>query len=181
MKKLVVFLTIVAILVSSMFTVSAATKDDLIAKLNEIPAAKNESFYEGAVKLIKDSDLTSEQIDKLIPLLEEAKTVLPANDGAAARDYTDEQIEKIFDILDRGCAITNYSYEATAFKGNDFGIILYKNISATEKEAVLEYTDGIIKATGVEDSSNAYVYLIAGAVVLALAGAFLAIRKKATR
>jgi hypothetical protein len=182
MRKLLVFLTIVVLLVSSMFTVSAATKDQLIAKLGEIPAAKNESFYDGAVKFIKDSDITPEQIDKLLPLLEEAKTIVPKNDGTSARDYTDAQVDKIFDILDKGCEITDHSYETTTYKGDDFGIIIYKNVSATEKEAVVEYTDGVVKATGVADNSNsAYVYLVAGVVVLALAGVFLAIRKKATK
>ncbi|MBE7092815.1 MAG: hypothetical protein E7365_06525 [Clostridiales bacterium] len=176
MKKLVVVLTIVAVLVCSMFSVSAATKDDLIAKLGEIPAAKNESFYEGAVKMIKDSDLTAEQIDKLIPLLEEAKTILPKNEGASARDYTKEQRDKIFDILDRGCEITGYSYEVVTYEnGKDFGIKLY----APDKSVALEYTDGIIKATGVEDANNsAYIYLAAAIVVLALAGAFVVVRKK---
>lgn len=177
MKKLVVVLTVVAILVCSMLSVSAATKDDMIAKLGEIPAAKNESFYEGAVKFIKDADLTTDQIDKLIPLLEEAKTIIPANKGTAARDYTKEQVDKIFAILDKGCAITNYSYEVVAFEnGSDYGIRFY----TPDSKVALEYTDGVIKATGIEDSnSSAYIYLVAGVVVLALAGAFVVVRKKA--
>ncbi len=177
MKKLLVILTVVAILACSMISVSAATKDDLIAKLGEIPAAKNETFYEGAVKFINDADLTTEQIDKLIPLLEEAKTILPKNDGTAARDYTDEQVDKIFDILDKGCEITNYTYETVTYEnGKDFGIKLY----GPDKKVALEYTDGVIKATGIEDSnSSAYVYLAAAVVVLALAGAFVVVRKKA--
>ncbi len=176
MKKFVVVLTIIAVLVCSMLSVSAATKDDLIAKLGEIPAAKNEVFYEGAVKFIKDADLTEEQIAKLIPLLEEAKTILPTNDGTAARDYTKEQREKVFDILDEGCEITGYSYKIVTYeKGEDVGIKLY----APDKSVALEYTDGIIKATGVEDTNNsAYIYLAAAIVVLALAGAFVVVRKK---
>ena len=176
MKKFVVVLTIIAVLVCSMLSVSAATKDELIAKMGEIPAAKNEVFYEGAVKFIKDAELTEDQIAKLIPLLEEAKTILPKNEGAAARDYTNEQIKKIFDILDRGCEITGYTYEVVHFeKGTDYGIKLI----APDKSVALEYTDGIIKATGVEDANNsAYIYLAAAIVVLALAGAFVVVRKK---
>lgn len=176
MKKFVVVLTIIAVLVCSMLSVSAATKEDLIDKMSEIPAAKNEVFYEGAKKLIRNSDLTSEQIDKLIPLLEEAKTVLPVNEGPAARDYTKEQQKKIFNILDRGCEVTGYSYEVVYFEnGTDYGIKLYD----ADKAVVLEYTDGIIKATGVEDTNNsAYIYLAAAIVVLALAGAFVVVRKK---
>ena len=176
MKKFVVVLTIIAVLVCSMLSVSAATKDELIAKMGEIPAAKNEVFYEGAVKFIKDAELTEDQIAKLVPLLEEAKTILPKNEGAAARDYTKEQIKKIFAILDKGCEITGYTYEVVHFeKGTDFGIRLYD----ADKAVALEYTDGIIKATGVEDANNsAYIYLAAAVVVLALAGAFVVVRKK---
>lgn len=176
MKKLLVVLTIVAVFVCSMFSVSAATKDDLIAKMGEIPAAKNESFYDGAVKLIKDADLTAEQIDKLLPLLEEAKTVLPENKGAAAKNYTKDQINKVFDIIDKGCEITGYSYEVIKFdNGKDFGVKFYD----AEKKVVLEYTDGIVKSTGIEDANNsAYVYLAAGVIVLALAGVFVVVRKK---
>lgn len=176
MKKFVVVLTIIAVLVCSMLSVSATTKDELIAKLDEIPAAKNEVFYDGAVKFIKNADLTAEQIDKLIPLLEEAKTIIPKNEGAAARDYTPEQRKKIFEILDEGCEITDYSYEVVYFeKGTDFGIKLI----APDNSVALEYTDGIIKATGVEDTNNsAYIYLGAAIVVLALAGAFVVVRKK---
>lgn len=176
MKKFVVVLTIVAVLVCSMLSVSAATKDELIAKLGEIPAAKNEVFYEGAVKFIKDADITEDQIAKLIPLLEEAKTILPENNGAAAKDYTKEQVKKISDILDKGCEITGYTYEVVHFeKGTDYGIKLY----APDKSVALEYTDGVIKATGVEDANNsAYIYLAAAVVVLALAGAFVVVRKK---
>ena len=176
MKKFVVVLTIIAVLVCSVLSVSAATKDELIAKLEQIPAAKNQSFYEGAVKFIKDADLTAEQIDKLIPLLEEAKTILPENEGTSARDYTPEQREKIFEILDEGCEITDYTYEVVHFEnGTDYGIKLV----APDNSVALEYTDGIIKATGVEDTNNsAYIYLGAALVVLALAGAFVVVRKK---
>ncbi len=176
MKKFVVFLTIIAVLVCSMVSVSAVTKDDLIAKLEEIPTAHNEVFHDGAVKFIKNADLTEDQIAKLIPILEEAKTIIPKNEGAAARDYTKEQRDQIFKLFKKGCEITGYTYEVVYFeKGTDYGIKLY----APDKTVALEYTDGIIKATGVDDVNNsAYIYLAAAIVVLALAGVFVVVRKK---
>ena len=158
MKKFVVVLMIIAVLVCSMVSVSAATTDDLIAKLEEVPAAHNKVFHDGAVKFIKNADLPSEQIDKLIPILEKAKTIIPKNDGAAARDYTKEQRDQIFKLFKEGCEITGYTYEVVYYeKGTDYGIRLY----GPDKKVALEYTDGIIKATGVEEANNsAYIYLI---------------------
>ena len=177
MKKFFVLLTAICLVLSMAVSVSAATNDDLIKKLEEIPAANNKSFHDGAVRIIKEENLPADQIDKLIPLLEEAKQVLPENKGAAARDYTVEQVEKIFDILDRACEITGYSYVVTTFeKGTDVGIKVYR----PDQSLMLEYTDGVIKATGVEETKSAlpYVYLACGALLLASAGAVIIIRKK---
>ncbi|MBR2860991.1 MAG: hypothetical protein IKB86_04045 [Clostridia bacterium] len=175
MKKLIVILAIISLVVCSMFTVSAATEDDLIAKLKEIPAANNEQFLNGAIKLIKEEKFTEEEINKLIPLLEEAKTVLPEDKGTAARDYTDAQVDKVFELLDEACEITGCSYETTIDKNNDYGIVLY----GSDNEVKLEYTDGKVNATGVESANNASViYLVAGVLVLAAAGAVIVMRKR---
>ena len=70
----------------------------------------------------------------------------------------------------------HYTYEVVHFEnGTDYGIKLV----APDNSVALEYTDGVIKATGVEDTNNsAYIYLGAALVVLALAGAFVVVRKK---
>ena len=175
MKKLIVILAIISLVVCSMFTVSAATEDDLIAKLKEIPAANNEQFLNGAIKLIKEEKFTEEEINKLIPLLEEAKTVLPEDKGTAARNYSQDQIDKVFELLDKACEITGCSYEANTDRKGDYGITLYGSDGAVK----LEYTDGKINATGVESSNNASViYLVAGVLVLAVAGAVIVMRKR---
>ncbi len=186
MKKFFVTLAAVAVVVCSAFSVSAATKDQLISKMEEIPTANNAVFHDGAVRVIKEANFTEAQMDKLIPILEEAHKVLPENKGAAARNYTKDQIDKIFKLLDEACAITGYSYKVTAFnstdnngntvQGGDFGLLLYDN----NKKLVLEYTDGIIKKTGEDATVNSisYVYLAAGILVLASAAAVVVVRKK---
>ncbi len=180
MKKLLVLLTLVAVLAFSMISVSAATTNDLIDALEAIPAANNKEFHDGAVKMIKEANFTSEQIDKLIPILNELKTAVPTNKGAAARNYTKAEVEQVFAALDKACAITNYSYKVTDYKtstgGSDFGIKIY----APDKSVALEYTDGVVKATGVEESTNdfAYLYLVSGVLVVGLVGAVIVMRKK---
>ena len=130
--------------------------------------------------MIKDANFTSDQIDKLIPILEELKTVVPTNKGAAARNYSKAEIDAVFNALDKACEITKYSYKVTDYKttngGSDFGLIFY----APDKTVALEYTDGIVKSTGVEDATNsyAYLYLAGGAVVIALIAAVVVMRKK---
>lgn len=180
MKKLAVLLILVAVFTFSMVSASAATTDDLIAALEAIPAANNKEFHDGAVKMIKEANFTTEQIDKLIPVLQDLKTAVPENKGAAARNYTKAEVDKVFDALDKACAITNYSYKVTDYKtstgGADFEIKVY----APDKSVALEYTDGVVKATGVEENTNnfAYLYLVGGVIVAGLVGAVIVMRKK---
>lgn len=180
MKKLVVLLTLVAVFAFSMISASAATTDDLIKALEAIPAANNAEFHDGAVKMIKEANLTTEQIDKLIPVLNDLKTAVPTNKGAAARNYTKEEIDKVFDSLDKACEITKYSYTVTDYKsstgGADFGI----KVMAPDKTVALEYTDGVVKATGVEENASnySYLYLVGAVVAVALVGAVIIMRKK---
>ncbi len=181
MKKIVVLLTLVAVFAFSMISASAATTDDLIKALEAIPAANNAEFYDGAVKMIKEANFTTEQIDKLIPVLQELKAAVPTNKGAAARNYTKAEVDKVFEALDKACEITKYDYTVTNYKtstgGADFGI----KVIAPDKTVVLEYTDGIVKATGVEESTNnySYLYLLGAVVAVGLIGAVVIIRKKA--
>ncbi len=180
MKKFVVLLTLIAVFAFSMVSASAATTDDLIKALEAIPAANNKEFHDGAVKMIKEANFTSDQIDKLIPILEDLKTAVPTNKGPAARNYTKAEVDKVFEALDKACAITKYSYKVTDYKtstgGSDFGIKVY----APDKSVALEYTDGIVKATGVEDTTTGYeyLYLAGGAVVIALIAAVIVMRKR---
>ena len=180
MKKIVVLLTLVAVFAFSMISASAATTDDLIKALEAIPAANNAEFHDGAVKMIKEADFTAEQIDKLLPILQELKTAVPTNKGAAARNYTKAEVDKVFAALDKACEITKYTYKLTDFKtttgGSDWGIVIY----APDKTVALEYTDGVVKSTGVEEANNnfSYLYLAGGAVVVALIGAVIVMRKK---
>ena len=180
MKKLVVLLTLVAVFAFSMISASAATTDDLIKALEAIPAANNAEFHAGAIKMIKEANFTSEQIDKLIPVLNDLKTAVPTNKGAAAKNYTKAEVDKVFDAIDKACEITNYSYTVTDYKtsagGADFGI----KVMAPDKTVALEYTDGVVKSTGVNEGTNnySYLYLVGAVVAVALVGAVIVMRKK---
>ncbi len=175
MKKILVMLMIVALLVCSAISVSAATEDDLIAKLKEIPAANNASFLNGAIKLIKEQDFTEGEIDQLILILDRAKAILPENKGAAARNYTPQQIQGIIALLDEACTVTNYSYKFEVLPSRDTTVDFFND----KGELILEYNDGKVNATGVEETlGNGYIYLAAGLAVLVAAGAFIVIRKR---
>ncbi len=182
MKKFMVVLAIVCVAVCSVFSVSAASKQDVIDKLGEIPSAiENKTvFYNGAVQMIKNSDLTEDQLEQLMPLLDELKTVLPENKGPAARNYTKDQINKVLDILDRGCKITNYSYETTHLKGDDGGRDFAIKLYDQNHKLVMVYNDGQVRATGVEDASSArtYVWLAGGVALLGVAVAVAFVAKK---
>ena len=179
MKKLVVILTLVVVFACTMISASAATTDDLIKALEAIPAANNAEFHDGAVKMIKQANFSSEQIEKLIPILEKVKAQVPTNKGVAAKNYTQAEIDNVFAALDEACKVTGYSYKVTDYKtgtsGSDFGIKFY----APDNSVALEYTDGIVKTTGIEDANNnSYIYLVAGVAVVALIGAVVVMRKK---
>lgn len=184
MKKLVVVLSIIAIFVCGALGANAATKQELIDYLGTIPSAieNKETFYNGAVQLIKDSDFTEVQMDQLLALLKEAKAAVPENKGASAADYTKEQRNKVLELVDKACKVVNYSYEVTHLKtaeGETDWALTFKDENG---KTAFVYTDGVVKATGVLDqASNAsYLWLAAGVALILAAGAVVIVRKKAS-
>lgn len=184
MKKLVVVLSLIAIFVCGALGANAATKQELIDYLGTIPSAieNKEVFYNGAVQLIKDSDFTEAQMDELLALLEKAKAAVPENKGPAAANYTKEQRDAVLALVDQACDVVNYSYEVTHLKtaegGTDWGL----TIKDENNKKVLVYTDGIVKATGINDAANnvSYLWLAAGVALILAAGAVVIVRKKAS-
>ena len=184
MKKLVVILSVIAIFVCGALGANAATKQDLIDYLGTIPSAieNKEIFYNGAVQLIKDSDFTAEQMDALLELLKEAKTAIPENKGPAAADYTKEQRDKVLALVDEACKVVDYSYEVTHLKTADGATDWALTFKDDAGKKVLVYTDGVVKATGINDSANnvTYLWLAAGVALILAAGAVVIVRKKAS-
>lgn len=180
MKKIIAVLAIVSILVCSALCVSAAsTKDDLIKAMEAVPAANNKVFHNGAVQMIKSTDMTPDQIDKLIVLLQKAKEILPENLGSSARNYSEDQVKAIFALMDEGCKIMGWSYTGTMKTqlGNEFGIILKDGNGNT----LLTYTDGIIpvRPTGENDTINPMLWVVLGvAAVVMAAGAVVVIKRR---
>lgn len=181
MKKILAIITLVVVFVCGAVSVSAATKQDLIDKLGTIPAAieNKEVFYNGAVQVINNSNFTEAQMDALLAILDEVKVAIPTNKGPAARNYTEAERNAGLTALKKGCAAVNYSYEVTTLKTAegeaDFAIKLYDN----NNKLVLVYTDGIIKATGVEANNNFnYIWLAAGVLAVAAAGVVVFVNKK---
>ncbi len=174
MKKLIVILTVMVVMACSMVTVSAASKDALIEKMKEVPAANNGIFYNGAVAEIKKAKLTEEQIDKLIVILDKAKTIIPKNDGTKARDYTKEQQKQVIDLLNEACEITGYSYKILHEGGGSFELIVY----TPEKTVAFIYDDGqLVGKTGAEFNPT-YLCLAGAVLALASAAAVIIFRKK---
>ncbi|MBP5661626.1 MAG: hypothetical protein J6X30_00540 [Clostridia bacterium] len=172
MKKFLIVLVALSVVVCGLFTVSAASKQELIAKMEEVPASHNTVFHDGAVREIENASLTSAQIDKLIELLDQAKTILPKNEGARAADYTPEQRAQIFALLDQACAETGYTYEIDREHTDGFRVHVYQ---PNGEKAFIYDNGGILKA-GENDFS--YLYLVSGVLLLAAAGTVIALRKK---
>jgi len=184
LKRFLLVLVLTVMVVCSLFTVSAATKDDLIAAMEKVPATSNEVFHDGAIYQIQLANLTSEQIDGLILLCKEAESIIPANKGARARDYKQEDWNKIIGLLDRACELTDYSY-VVEYKGRaSYRLIIYAPVKNNEgkvvsKKLAFYYDDGIIAPTGENEFNMSYIYLAAGVLLLAAAVVVVVRRKSA--
>ena len=112
----------------------------------------------------------------------EAKIAVPENKGPAARNYTKEQRDKILELVDQACDVVNYSYEVTYLKTSTGGTDWALTLKDENGKTALVYTDGIVKATGVNDSASnlTHLWLVAGVTLILAAGAVVVVRKKAS-
>ncbi len=175
MKKLIVVLTILAVLACSMMTVSAASKDQLIAAIKEIPVVRdNEGLYNSIVAEIKKIDLSSDEIDKLLVIADKANDIVPTGSGLTADSYTTEQKKEILKLMDQASAITGYSYK---IESNGNGSVEMQVFNEDGKVAMVYDGEKLVAKTGSE-FNPAYLCVAGATLALASAAAVIIFRKK---
>ena len=176
-KRIVACVLSVALMLGTLLlpmSASAATVEDVYAVFKTFPMA--EQFDADAKKLMDIVPVTSEQADKLIEILNEAKKIITAEKGTDPKNYSDDDVRKMFDLLGEACGTVNVEYKliqkANAISEDDSLVIeFYYN-----GKKIYEYDGDVISKTG-SDISPAALYtgfvLIAASVV-----ALLVVRKK---
>ena len=110
MKKIAVLtLTLILLLgaVVGTFSVSAATrtKQDIVDKVSESAIYK---YISADVKnLVRNVDLTDEQLDKLYNIAERFVALGLTDKGASADKYTSDEVQSVLALIDEACRILN--------------------------------------------------------------------------
>ncbi len=187
MKKMLTLLLAVVVLAAMIVPASAASEEQLIEKFKEISISKR--LITEVENLAAAYDVTEEQGDKLMVLIERAKEVLPEDKGPGYANpeghesyfgpekypYTEEQLEEVLDIISEACDIMGFTYDFVPSENpmhkNDIVFVL----KDAEGRLAFQYDGDLIKPLGeVEEetakkpSSAPFVY--GGISVFALAG-----------
>ncbi len=183
MKKMMTLLLAVVVLAAMLVPVSAASEEQLIEKFKEISISKR--LLTEVENLAAAYDVTEEQGDRLMVLLERAKKALPEDKGPGYANpeghesyfgpekypYTEEQLEEIMDIITEACDIMGFTYDFIPSENpmheNDIVFIL----KDAEGRLAFQYDGDLIKPLGeVEQENSSAPFVVGGISVLTLAG-----------
>ena len=194
MKKIITALLAVILLSAMLIPASAATEEELLEEFKKISISKH--LITEVENLAANYDVTEEQGDLLMELIEQAKEAFPEDKGPGYANpdgyesyfgeekypYTEEQLDTAMGIVAEACDILNFTYEFVnsekPMHDGDVTIV----IRDSEGRIAFRYDGDIIKPLGeVEDEKSAVPYLFGGISVITLAGisfATLKLRKK---
>lgn len=161
-------------------TASAATRDEVIATVEaDMPDSYKDLYMDTIKNIFSQIETTDEQCDKLIEIINRFASTIDLTKGHSMHNYTAQEKDYIFSIVDEVCALLNISYEivpkqAGELHTNDIKAMIY----GPNGELLGELDGDIIKRTDSPDKSVDFTGLYtSGALLLLAAGAFL-IRKK---
>ncbi len=183
MKKIIMFLLSAFILASMVVPASAASEEQLIEKFKEISISKR--LITEVENLAAAYDVTEEQGDRLMVLLERAKEILPEDKGPGYTNpegyedyfgpekhpYTEEQLEAVLDMISEACDILGFTYDFIPSENpmHESDVVLV--IRDEEGRLAFQYDGDLIKPLGeVEDEKSDAPLLVGGVSVFALAG-----------
>ena len=194
MKKIITALLAVVLLSAMLIPASAATEEELVEEFKKIPISRY--LITEVENLAANYDVTEEQGDLLMELVEQAKEAFPEDKGPGYANpeghesyfgeekypYTEEQLDTAMAIIAEARDILGFTYEFVnsekPMHDGDISIILRDS----EGRIALRYDGDIIKPLGeVEDEQSSAPYLVGGISVITLAGiafATLKLRKK---
>ena len=123
MKKFITILFAIVLLSATLIPASAATKDELLEEFKKIPISRH--LLTEVENLAANYDVTEEQGELLMKLIEKAKEAFPEDKGPGYANpegyesilgeekypYTSEQLDVVMDIIAESCEIMGFTYE----------------------------------------------------------------------
>ncbi len=190
MKKLVTILLAVVVLSAMLVPASAATEDELMAKFKEISISRH--LITEVENLAAAYDVTEEQGDQLMELLEEVKEAFPEDKGPGyyhpeeftkvwgedRTPYTREQLDVIMGAIAETCDIMGFTYEFVATEQpmheHDVSFV----VKDEEGRVAFQYDGDLIqKLSEIEEEQSSVPLLVGGLGVVALAGIAVPVAK----
>lgn len=179
MKKIVCILLSAVLFALCSVSVFAATRKDVIDLAKASIPAKYETYHIWAENILGQYDLTSEQWDDVLLLVESVLPFFPEDQGQSLHLYTKQQRKLALDTLIAFCDITDSTYlmrdAANPKHSGDKEVLLYK-----ADGTLVATIDGDLypDTTGTSDGT---VWLVLSATLLSLAGAaFFVLRRRAS-
>lgn len=180
MKKIISLVVALILALSIPFTASAATRDDVLAAVKaDMPEAYHELFMGSIENIFAQIETTDEECDKLIEIMDRFSKTLDLNKGHSIHNYTSEEVDYIYSIVDEICELLDLSYKIVPkssgeLHAGDIKAMIY----GPNGELIGELDGDIIKRTDAPDRSVDLGGLYtSGALLIAAVGAFL-LRKR---
>ncbi|MBQ7822445.1 MAG: InlB B-repeat-containing protein, partial [Clostridia bacterium] len=158
MKKLISVLLILVMLTALAVSVNAddAAKTRLYnAAKDACPTAYHDRYLGIAQNILNQIDVTSEQADQVIALVEEGKAFFTTNKGPSLDAYTEEEIDKAVDLFERACAILSITAKVSAVADPEHeGDVIFKLYYNSDHIASI---DGDVITTSSSSGSGAVI------------------------
>lgn len=183
MKK-ILCMAIALVLAVAAFAVpvsAAAPKEDLAASVKAaIPKGYNDRFVATVDNLLKQVDVTREQADQVIAIINETTSKVK-DKGSSLHEYTKDEASYLLSQFGKACAVLNITYKLVAKKNavhtNDVVCELYYNGAHI---GTLDGDSGV-KQTGADLSGSVSGLAIAGGVLLLAAASVFVFKKSAAK
>lgn len=186
MKKRVLSMVVAALLLFAAFSAipmsaSAATKQDIMSAAAEaIPSSYEELYKVQLENILSQIDVSSEQADQIVALINEVKGVI-TDKGGSLHFYTASERKYLAGKLAEACEILNLTYTIT-FKTSNLAHVndVYATIFTADGRKLCDLDGDIIKRTDVPATGdNSGMVALLGVAVVALAAGTVVVCKKA--
>lgn len=191
-KRIAVFcamLVVLTVSLSATLVAGAYTQEDLLKEFQTIPASH--WVYADIENLSKTMPLTEEQCDKLWPILQEVKALVPEDNGPtvyggsnhndSGRAYSAETVAKVMDCIRAACKVTGCTFVKTLVSDPTHEIDIVFKLYNKEGKLIFEYDGDLVKQTGGAVETNTGTWLLVAGTVLLVMAAATAIAVKKTR
>lgn len=130
MKRTLAFLLAIVFVCLSAVSVFAATRKDVVDYALEHIPAKYDLYHIWAQNILGQYDLSAEEWDEVLLLVEELVTSFPSDEGASLHEYSSAQRAAALSALKSFCEITDSTFlirdVANAKHSGDQEVLLYK-------------------------------------------------------